>query len=331
MFHVVPHAVTADVLGTSREAVLSAVRDAYLTHDAGDTVNPSSHFLRFPDKPASRIIALPAFLGSSGGTPGIKWISSFPSNLERGLPRASAVLLLNDYETGRPIACLEAAHISAARTAASAALAATVLRRKLGRERHPGRISFIGTGVIATTIATYLRHVEVPVTEYVCHDLNAVRVEEFLAGTDPLWPGAGRACDLAEALDCDVVVFATTAGAPYLPGTLRFRADQVVLNISLRDIHPETMLAANNILDDVAHCLTAATSPHLAEQLSGSRDFVTGTLAQVIDGRCELDAQRPTIFSPFGLGVLDIAVGRLVLDRAVADPRCVEVPNFLET
>ena len=72
------------------------VRRAYLLHGEGRTVNPSSAFLRFPEKPDSRIITKPAYLGGEFDVAGMKWLSSFTGNRARGLPRASAVLILND-------------------------------------------------------------------------------------------------------------------------------------------------------------------------------------------------------------------------------------------
>ena len=88
-----------------------------------------------------------------------------------------------------------------------------------------------------------------------------------------------------------------------------------MLHVSLRDLAPEIVLASTNIVDDVEHCLNADTSPHLAEQLTRSRDFVAGTLHDVITGRVTVPADRPVVFSPFGLGVLDLAVGRHVYDQ----------------
>jgi ornithine cyclodeaminase len=64
--------------------------------------------------------------------------------------------------------------------------------------------------------------------------------------------------------------------------------------------------------------MKANTSPHLTEQQTRNRDFVTGTLADILQGRRSVDRNRPIIFSPFGLGVLDVAVGKWVYDQAVA-------------
>lgn len=324
-FTVVPGAAAAEILADSHQEILRVVTDAYLAHEQGQSVNPDSYFLRFPDKPEARVIALPAYLGGTVDAIGIKWIASFPGNVDRNMPRASAVLVLNDYATGHPLACLEAAGISAARTAASAAVAAAALTPST----EPVRAAFVGAGVIARTIFDYLHAAGVAMSEVWVHDLDATSAGNLAAHV------ASRSdvrvvaeSTLGEALDRDLVVFATTAGAPYVPAGTELRPGQTVLNISLRDLAPEILLTADNLVDDVEHCLKAQTSPHLAEQLTGSRDFITGTLGGVLRGDTVLSADRPTIFSPFGLGILDIAVGCHVLQRARERGTAVEIPGF---
>jgi len=98
--------------------------------------------------------------------------------------------------------------------------------------------------------------------------------------------------------------------------------------VSLRDLAPEILLASTNVVDDVEHCLKASTSPHLAEQLTGNRDFLLGTLGDVMLRRVTIPADRPLIFSPFGLGVLDLTVGKFVYDEVVRTGELQVVDGF---
>src|SRR5690606_9372794 len=101
-----------------------------------------------------------------------------------------------------------------------------------------------------------------------------------------------------------------------------------VLHVSLRDLSPEVVLSSVNVVDDVDHCLKADTSPHLAEQRTGNRDFVDGTINDVLAGELKVPADRPVVFSPFGLGVLDLAVGKFVYDQVMAHGEPTVVPDF---
>jgi 2,3-diaminopropionate biosynthesis protein SbnB len=317
-FAVIPGTQVEEVLRGRETRVVELVEATYRVHSAGQTVNPPSYFLRFPDRPSSRIIALPASIGGSVRVDGIKWISSFPGNVAAGIPRASAVLILNDYETGYPFACLESSIISATRTAASAALAADRLSRDRPRPRRAG---FVGAGLIARYIATFLTGTGWSFDEIGVHDLSPESAQG-LRGHLERSGAAGRVTvhDSAETVirSSDLLVFATVAAAPHVHDPAWFGHAPVVLHVSLRDLAPQILLGSTNVLDDVEHCLKADTSPHLTEQLTGSRDFVAGTLADVLEGRLAVPADRPVVFSPFGLGVLDLAVGKFVYDE-IAD------------
>ena len=314
-FSVISGAQVQRALQGQEKQITELVEATYRWHGAGDSVNPPSYFLRFPDRPSSRIIALPASIGGQVRVDGLKWISSFPENVAAGIPRASAVLILNDHDTGYPFAVLESSIISATRTAASAALAADRLSQ--GRSR-PTRVGFFGVGLIARYIHTFLTGTGWTFDETHVFDLSADSAAGFRgyleqSGT----PGRVTVHDSAEALirSSDLVVFATIAGEPHVHDVSWFDHNPLVLHVSLRDLDPEILLASTNVVDDVEHCLKANTSPHLVEQRTGNRDFLAGTLDDVMAGRVTVPADRPVVFSPFGLGVLDLAVGKYVYDE----------------
>lgn len=297
-----------------RPGVIVAVESAYRAHHQGRTVNPDSYFLRFPDQPANRIIALPAHYPVDDGAQavtGLKWISSFPGNIARGLPRASAVLLLNDPQTGYPMACLESSIISAARTAASAASA---LKHLSGEDPGDGTVAVIGCGLISRYVVDFLLASGVPVGRLVLHDLQPSYAQALARHCREAHGLETETCDDLEAtIRCgSTVVFATTAGEPYVKDPAWFAHNPVVLHLSLRDLSPEVVLASHNVVDDVDHALKARTSLHLTEMQLGHRGFVTCSLPQMLDGAADRPQRdRPIVFSPFGMGILDLALGAM--------------------
>ena len=151
-FIVIPGKEISGIINSSYLTITDIIKDTYIAHYNGETINPNTYSLKFTEKPNARINALPAYVGAKTNMAGMKWISSFPDNIKNGIPRASAVVILNDYESGYPIACLEGSAISAARTAASAVIGAEVFNNK----KQVDNIAFIGSGVISRYIFDFL-------------------------------------------------------------------------------------------------------------------------------------------------------------------------------
>jgi ornithine cyclodeaminase len=313
---ILSHNDVAAALAGREQAVLDAVRAAYVLHAQGESQLPFSSFLRPPVRPGSRIISLPAFLGGQEPVMGLKWIASFPENIQRGLQRASALCILNDVETGYPLALLEGSQISAARTAASAALAASVLRG----QRPVHTAGLVGCGTINHRVVAYLKTVHPEIETVILQDVVPARAQISATELAAEHPGiAFRPGDLAQALRADTVSIATTDSTHWLdlgdyPGR---PAGQVILHLSLRDLSTNSILAACNVTDDTDHAVREETSLHHAERLVGHRGFVHAEIGRMLIDGTRPEATAPTVvFSPFGLGVLDLAVCAAVLAAA---------------
>ncbi len=320
--------VVADIINAKLTTCVDVVRRAYLAHGARDSVNPPSYFLNFPKKTNARIIALPAYLGGGFDVSGLKWIASYPDNVKKGFPRASAVLILNDCETGYPFAILEASIISAARTAASAVLAAEWLNKG---SRKAKCLGLVGNGLISRYLYNFFINSGWQFDEVRLFDLNPAESARFAATVcSPTRHQkilvSKSAAELFAA--SDVVGLATIAATAHLEDPQLLAHRPLVLHLSLRDLSPELILNSNNVVDDVEHVMKASTSVHLAEQKVGHRRFVNGTLSELMEGKCTLDPSRATVFSPFGLGVLDLAVGKWVYDEARAAGKGLRLGDF---
>lgn len=319
----------ASLLSGREAEIINTVRMAYEAHTDGDSSLPHSLFLHFPGEPANRIIALPAYLGQDFAIAGVKWVSSFPGNLAKGIDRASAVVTLNSPLTGRPEAIIEGSLINAKRTAASAALAA----RSLRNGAHYCELGVLGCGLINYESVRFLSVACPEIESVLIYDIDPARASHFKDRCQEIL--AGKDLRVAKSLDdvlteSSLISIATTALHPHISDLSKCRRGAAILHISLRDLTPEAILSSDNIVDDVDHVCRAQTSVHLAEQLTGDRGFIRCALGEILKGRAapRRDEESIAVFSPFGLGILDIAVGKMICDLARAEGQGTVIPSF---
>jgi ornithine cyclodeaminase len=156
--------------------------------------------------PDRRFMAMPAYLGGSFGTAGMKWYGSNIENRDKGLPRSILTFVLNDADTGAPLAFMSANLLSAYRTGAVPGVGARHLARKDSRS-----VGILGPGVMArTSLAAFVA---------VCPDIDTVKVkgrgrknlDAFVAWVRETFPQIRsiEVVDTIEAVvrDCDIVTF----------------------------------------------------------------------------------------------------------------------------
>ena len=141
---------------------VEAMEDLLVTLNKGDYVmagvNHNSHGAQviFPDDPQfegmpknaddRRFMAMPAYLGGKYQMAGMKWYGSNCENKASGLPRSILMMMLNDKDTGAPLALMSANLVSCYRTGAIPGVGAKYLARKDSKT-----VTIIGPGVMGRT------------------------------------------------------------------------------------------------------------------------------------------------------------------------------------
>ena len=318
---VIPGAIVQSVLHGQEELIMNAVAGAYVAHGSGRTRCPGTQPLYTS---GGRFFAMPGSIDDAAPIVGMKWVASYVGNVNGGGERASAILVANDAATGRPVAVVDGTLISAKRTGAAAAVAL----RALGAGEFASSIGIVGCGPINYEVLRFARRVFDVRRAYLV-DLDPSRAESFAGRVRAEFPGIEtETATLAQALEtADVVSLATTATVPHIASLPQ--RPMIVLHVSLRDLSPEAIVSAYNVVDDADHVCTARTSIHLAVEATGRRDFIHATIPSLLTGETVYRRPAvPTVVSPFGLSVLDLAVLREVLARALDHPDVARIADF---
>jgi ornithine cyclodeaminase/alanine dehydrogenase-like protein (mu-crystallin family) len=280
-----------------------AVKAAFIAHARGEwTMQPKVYVSGSAN---GDFRAMPA-LGDGHAV--LKWVTSFPGNPAKGLPTVSGLVLLSDSETGALVAILDAAAVTALRTAAAAVIAAETLCRS-GAETT----AVIGAGVNGAETARMFRALG---SEVLLWDIDPARAS-FVA--DRL--GATVASSQQEALESDIVVTVTPGRDLLYPeGSLR---DGQHVSMMGADGPGKAEVAVAELGRADLFCDDWEQASHGGELAAGveagvvTRDRVTD-LGRVLTGDAEgrRSGRDITLFDSTGLAIQDLAIAKVAAAKA---------------
>jgi ornithine cyclodeaminase/alanine dehydrogenase-like protein (mu-crystallin family) len=321
---VIPVFRAADVVrAVSPKEAYDAVRDAFLAYARGEWSMPPKVYVA--NYPAGDFRAMPAL---GGGHALLKWVTSFPGNPARGLPTVTGLVLLSDAEDGRLLAVLDAAAVTALRTAAAAVLAADTLCRP-----DSSSYAVVGCGVNgAETVRMLVANGVTPLVWDVDENRRLTVAKRL---------GAGVAASAVAALACDVVV-TVTPGREILYGVDSLRPGQHVSLMGAdgpgkAEVAVEELRRARLFCDDRERARSKRTpeprmrffcddwqqASHGGELAAAveagllGRDDVT-ELGAVLTGEApgRKHADDITLFDSTGLAIQDLAIAKAALAKA---------------
>jgi ornithine cyclodeaminase len=302
----------ADVItsGFNMESAMNAVEDSLKLFYKGKTILPYKVVLDMGERERGRSNAMPAFVGGEYNVFGIKWIAGFPQNpILYGVPRATAVMILNEAEKGFPIAIMDCTLLSAMRTGAVTGVGAKYLARQ-----DSEIVAMIGTSVQARTQLEALLVAVPGIKEVRAYDIRPETARSFSEDMSEKFGIEVRVVDTAKdaVKDADIIVTVTVADEPIVkeawvkPGSF-FSAVG-----SYQEEEFEVVLNSDRVVVDSFDHVMHRETPIIAlmvEQGMLEKDKVIeiGAILCGDEPRRESTVER-IFFSPIGMAVEDVAV-----------------------
>lgn len=298
---------------------IEAVADVMRRFSLGETVMPVRLMTPVPGR--GSLALMPAVIPALGVL-GVKSIVIFPTNPSRGAPAILGLVLLNESDTGRPLAVMDAAFLTAMRTAAASAVATRALARA-----DASSLALIGAGVQAGSHLWALSVVR-PLRAVAVFDIDRQVAESFIEAKSRRHPELTfrQAASPEEAVrGADIICTVTTSHTPVLEfDWLKAGAHINAVGAhtpEARELDSATVQAARVLVDSRESAFKEAGDLliPLQEGRFGAehiRDEIGEVLAGLKSGRTS--DEQITVYKSVGIAVQDIAAARLAYERAVA-------------
>lgn len=273
------------------------------------------HSVAVPGEADATLLLMPAW--QPGAYMGVKLVSVFPDNHLRSLPAIHGSYLLSSGRTGELLAVIDGGELTARRTAAASALAASHLARK-----DASSLLVVGTGRLSVNLVEAHSRVR-PITEVVIWGRDRAKAEQAVSEARAL----GYAADVAEDLEAatrqaDIISCATLSRAPLIRGAWLKPGSHLDLigafNKDMRESDDEAVRRARLFVDTRAGAFAEAgdiLQPMAAGVIDA--DHVVAELSELVGGtEGRRSAEDITLFKSVGAALEDLAGAILAYEMA---------------
>jgi ornithine cyclodeaminase len=272
------------------------------------------HAMEVPGAADATLLLMPAW--QPGRYAGIKIVTVFPSNGERGLPSVLGSYVLISARDGEPLALIDGRMLTLKRTAAASALAAKYLSRP-----DAARLTMIGTGALAPHLI--LAHASVrPISELIVWGRDVAKAERLARNFDGRRLKARAAKSLEDAVEwADTISCATLSQEPLVRGAWLKPGQHVDLvggfTPSMREADDDAIARARVYVDTYAGA-TKEAGDIVQPLANGTLDMkqIAGELAELAQGRVAGRSfhNQITLFKSVGTALEDLAAAELVYE-----------------
>lgn len=298
------------------QAVIDAVQRGFAAYSAGKVEMPLRTGVQVKDPPG--VLRLMPCAMTEERVLGTKLVWAYPENPKRGLQTIGALYVLSDYETGSPLAVMDAGFITGLRTAAASAVATRFLAREDART-----LGIFGTGVQGEFHVLAIPAVR-QIDRILVWGRSPEKSREFATRMQGRSQAAIEPGESVEAVaGADIVVTGTTAHEPLFPGQA-VKPGAHVNGVGshapkVRELDSE-LVARSRIVVDTYQAAFAEAGDLLLPIEEGriSRDHVAAEVGEVVLGT-KPGRERPdqvTLFKSCGAAFQDAVTASLALERA---------------
>lgn len=301
-------------LGMNWKNLIQVIEDATQLLETKEISQPVKPYLRFND-PKNRIIAMPAYVGGKFNIAGIKWIASFPENINKSIKRAHAVLILNDALTGEPVSVINTALISGIRTAGvSGFVVKQYLKSNTVRRLDCGIIGFGPIGQLHLQMLNECFGNQI--NKIYIYDINAIDrklIDRLNVRNNIVVCNSWE--DVYE--HCNLFITCTVSAKRYI--NRKPKSGGIYLNVSLRDFETDFLKGTDKIVvdkwEEICRENTDIEYAHLKYGLARKDVLeITDLLNPASIAGLE---KKSFMFNPMGMAIFDVAIAKYYHNLAV--------------